>query len=234
MNKMLIRLINVYGHPESENPAAYLAEIEAAISGYPDDLQDAAASRIIRTYRGRSFPPPSVVVAACSDEAAARGALAAREPQRTAEPDWSKQDFAIADRLIRSAMGREAVEGGWIGALHDYCRNKHQLPGPHEKARLIREAREVDEAYAACCEGRAGLLSASLAELGRSFLHKRNVLAARVHGVPEPERPARLSCPTSPDPHAPVRVPRSYQRPAWDEAQKGWGNTEDGWRRHKS
>ena len=51
------------------------------------------------------------------------------DPQKTASLGaWSKPRIEKADELINSDIGRRAANEGWIIALHDYCRERCDIP----------------------------------------------------------------------------------------------------------
>ncbi|MEW5705119.1 MAG: hypothetical protein AB1781_11135 [Pseudomonadota bacterium] len=167
---LISRLSNVYGPPDCANPAAYLEEVARLVRGFSTAEQDKAGDVLLRGHRGRQFPTPHEIVAACEEARKAGAPVGVIRSAPFQHPGWAHEDIAIADRLIVSEIGREAADNGWSLGLHDFCRYNHRLPNVHEKARIIREAREFDEAYAACCSGRGGALGEALRKLGESML----------------------------------------------------------------
>lgn len=178
---LIARLSNIFGAPDCANPQAYLEEVASLISGFSADVQAKAVEIVLRTHRGHRFPTPHEIVSACDEVRKARDVgKDFTTPFR--HPGWSADDIAIADRLIVSEAGREAADGGWSLGLHDFCRYNHRLPNAHEKARIIRESKEFDEAYAACCDGRGGALGDALRKLGDSMLARRHKYADMARG----------------------------------------------------
>lgn len=179
-NKLVARLCLMYGTPDTADPAAWFAEMDRLVKSYSERELDAAADQIMRSHRGRSFPPVSEMLAACED---VRAALT-RKPLRNdpTYPEWSHAARDNADKLIRCSMGRKAAEEGWVYALHSFCRENGRHPGPHEIGGLKAIARGFDDAFRDCCDGRGGLLGDALASLGRSMLERRAELAMMTGG----------------------------------------------------
>lgn len=171
-NRLLARLCVVYGQPDSPNPAAYLAEISHLIERgkYTNAELENAGDRVIANHRGRSFPTPGEIISACADTRAAKSETV---PETPVDPQWSNASFAIADRLIKTPMGRVAATEGWILSLHDFIRREHRLPEPREIGPIKARARGFDDAYAEVCRGGGGVCSAALKRLGDTFLDKR-------------------------------------------------------------
>lgn len=68
MNLLITRLLNVFGEPDSPDPAAYLRELEMATKGVPDNLLRAAGDRVMRTHRSKAFPSIGVITSAVDEE----------------------------------------------------------------------------------------------------------------------------------------------------------------------
>lgn len=173
-NRLLTRLCVVYGQPDSPDPVAYLKEIGNLISGYSVAEMETAGDSILRNHRGRSFPTPSEIAMACAD---ARGQERESVPQHKLNPAWTNARIAVADRLIRTPMGKVAASEGWNLSLHDFIRHNGRLPEPSEIGSIKAKARGFDDAYSAVCRGDGGMLSGPLRRLGDSFLGKRDKYA---------------------------------------------------------
>jgi len=180
---LISRLANIYGPPDCANPEAYRDEVARMIRGFSTTEQDAAGDLLLKSHRGRTFPTPHEIVSACEEARKAATPLGRTVTTPSQYRGWSSEDMAIADRLIVCDLGREAADNGWSLGLHDFCRYAHRLPNAHEQARIIREAREFDESYAACCAGRGGSLGEALRKLGESMLAKRQKYADMARGV---------------------------------------------------
>jgi len=171
-NRLLARLCVVYGQPDSPDPVAYLNEISNLIGRYSDTELEKAGDAILRNHRGRSFPTPSEIAAACADARAS----STREvtPESKVDPAWSNARVALADKLIRTPLGRTAADEGWILALHDFIRVNGRLPEQGEIGPLRAKARGFDDAYASVLRGETGPLTGALRRLGDTFLAKRD------------------------------------------------------------
>lgn len=183
-NKLLSRFLVIYGPPtDTPDPSAFFAEMDRLMKGYSPAELDKAADLAIRSNKRRGWPPVNEILTACED---ARQLLTPRKEFAETHKDWSADAFKFSRNALDSPMGRRAAEEGWIGTLDTFLRQRRTLPTAAEEARLKREARQFDEALAACISKRAGVLSASLEKLGMAILDRRNRLADKVlHGVVE-------------------------------------------------
>lgn len=176
-DRFIARMVDVFQAPQTENPAGYIEETRRALAGWDERTLNQAADRLVKT--AKFFPRPAEVIEVCEAIAAER---VVPEVNAASNGPWSSAAYTEANRLINSPMGREAAKEGWIGQLHDYCREHRKLPNASRVADLKREARLFDEAYSACCAGKGGTLNDALKKLGESFLTNRNRLAAVAHG----------------------------------------------------
>lgn len=80
MNPLIARLIAVFGEPESPDPKAYLAELDRCLVKLSAERLAAAGDRLLRTYRGRSFPAIGTVLTAVEDVT----------PDTSNNQDWRK------------------------------------------------------------------------------------------------------------------------------------------------
>ncbi len=183
-NPLLARLAVIYGPPiETSDPAAFFAEMSRLMKGYSPAELDKASDLAIRANKRRGWPPVNEILTACED---ARQILAPPKKLEETHKDWSTEAFKFSNDALMSPLGRRAAQEGWIGALDTFLRRNRTLPTAANEARLKREAREFDEALAACISKRAGVLSASLEKLGTALLDRRNRLTDKVlHGVVE-------------------------------------------------
>lgn len=173
-NRLLARLCVVYGQPDSPDPVAYLTEIGKLLKGYTETEMEKAGDAVLRNHRGRAFPTPSEIAGACAD---ARAGSSRETVPAFKDHNWTNERIALADKLIKSPMGREAADEGWILSLHDFIRENERLPEPREIGLIKAKARGFDEAYAAVCSGAGGVCSAALRRLGDTFLKKREKYA---------------------------------------------------------
>lgn len=176
-NHFIDRMLSIFHAPITENEAGFVEEMRKALAGWDKATLDVAADRLAKTCK--FFPKPAEVIEVCEQIAAER---AKPQPNEASRGPWSGDAFRDANRLINSPMGKEAAKDGWIGQLHDFCREARKLPNASQIAHLKREAKLFDEAYSACCAGKGGTLNDALKKLGESFLENRNRLAAIANG----------------------------------------------------
>lgn len=144
-NPLLDRLVVVFGPPQSDDPAAYLKEVQKLIAKYSPPELDKAADLLMRSSKW--FPKPSEIAVACAD---AREMLTPSQPFDPAKKknlDWTKESMERADRLIQSELGRKAADEGWILGLWDHYRKTPRQPTPKEIIRAKEKAEEFNEAY---------------------------------------------------------------------------------------
>lgn len=145
-----------FSDPPGKHADEFFAELAKDISRYPEPVLRRAVMRIRNTRKQRGFPS----FAEC------REALEAEMPKEaTRNPKsfhqyeaWTPARIRGADDLICCKLGVQACEQGWIGALHDFCREYERLPVGREIDDLRRQARQFDEAMINARQ--AGLLSA--------------------------------------------------------------------------
>jgi hypothetical protein len=184
MSGLLDRLVVMYGKPETGDVPAYFAELSKMLVKYSDDELERAGNTIVRTHRGRAFPTPSEIVTACEDVRAARSAP--RAPANSFEdkyPEWSKQAFAIADRMTAGEIGRRAAKEGWILGLHEFCRKQRRMPSSSEMSAIQKDAEFVTRCAAGVVD--MGHFHGPLQKLAVAMLGRREKLAQKVLG----ERP---------------------------------------------
>lgn len=180
-NSLLQRLVVVYGKPETSDVTAYFAELGKMLAKYAGKELELAGDLIVRTHRGRSFPTPSEIVTACEDVRASSSPI--RPPASSFEeknPEWSKQSFAIADRLVACELGKRAAREGWVLGLHEFCRKHHRLPSSSE----IRPIEQDSEFVTRCAAGVVdmGYFHAPLQRFARAIMARREKLARKVLG----------------------------------------------------
>lgn len=183
-NPLLSRFLVIYGPPtDTPDPTAFFGEMSRLMKGYSPAELDKAADLAIRSNKRRGWPPVNEILTACED---ARQLLTPRKEFAETHKDWSADAFKFSRNALDSPLGRRAAEEGWIGTLDTFLRQRRTLPTAAEEVRLKREARQFDEALAACISKRAGVLSAPLEKLGTALLDRRNRLTDKVlHGVVE-------------------------------------------------
>lgn len=179
MNKLLTKLLRMYGNPTSPDPKLMLEELDKSMRGY-SDLELVEAMRFILPKSKGFFPDPETIIEACSK---ARADLRTEKTPETyvADAEWSPKAKADADELIKSDLGRKAADEGWIGYLWDFCRKHRRHPTPHEQMKLIRSAKSFDDLIE---QGK--LQDGSWSKLGSRFADgaqsRRKKLADIAHG----------------------------------------------------
>ncbi len=144
-NPLLDRLVVVFGPPQSDDPQAYLREVQKLIAKYTPTELDKAADLLVRSSKW--FPKPAEIAVACAD---AREMLTPSQPFDPAKKknlDWTKEALDRADRLIQSDLGRRAADEGWVLALWDHYRKTPRQPSPKEIIGFKTKADEFNEAY---------------------------------------------------------------------------------------
>jgi len=178
----LSRLQTMYGEPDSDDPAAFLAEYARLLRNYTAKELDGAGDIVLRRNRYKTWPTVGECVNACEDVRDAASVGAPPPGIQDKYPEWSKEAVGKAYRLINSELGKQAAKDGWIMSLWDFCRKNRRLPREGELGRLIGTSREFDNAYRQVCAGGGGALGSALERLGASMLEKRSKLSAIANG----------------------------------------------------
>lgn len=162
--------------PATTDDDLFIQGYRKAIQGWRGDILAEAANRLVKTSKW--FPKAAEVIEVCESIAASRVV----PDTKPGNLFFTGEAFRTANRLIRSEMGKEAARDGWIGQLHDFCRQKGRLPKGFEISHLKSEAKLFDASYSEVCAGKGGTLGTALRKLGETFLEKRNDLAAIANG----------------------------------------------------
>lgn len=182
-NKMLQKFGLMYGPPVKDPHGAkeFIAEYARLLSQYSETELEAAADKIVRVRKFRTWPTIGDCIEVLENQRS--DSHERNAPQSRTEPtypEWTREARAVADKLVNCEMGRKAAREGWILSLHDYCRKNRKLPGPYETGALIESARFVDQCAAGAID--MGLCHQALARYAQEFLAKRERLAVRVLG----------------------------------------------------
>lgn len=97
---------------------------------------------------------------------------------------WSDERRILADQLVMTEQGRRAAKEGWILGLHNFIRERGEVPRTSSQENALRvSSQEFEEEYRKCLNG--GFPQAkALSELGTKMLERREELAQMVlHGV---------------------------------------------------
>jgi len=121
-NKMIERLLIVFGAPARENVDGYLKEIAELTDHFGETVLDRAATALVRDG-GHSWPAPKAIVQACVD---ARETLSGKTITPRAETEWGKDDER-ATRWARAFcqrtdLGRRAFDEGWGRQVYNWAR----------------------------------------------------------------------------------------------------------------
>jgi hypothetical protein len=145
---------------DEEQEKAWVSTMARELSGFSEDVLDRAIKEMIRTRKDRRIPLVPECLSACHDakrwiDAEKRnGQLPIEQegvPSSWAEHTNERKKLALD--ILRSPVGRQAAQEGWIGALDEYVRKNAKMPPPSEFGALKRKAKEFDEAYALCVRG---------------------------------------------------------------------------------
>ena len=180
-------------HARPELETAWIRSMADALRSYPAPVLEEAAKHIIATRKYTSFPLPAECKQACVAVAEYRQFLAKSQTlppfRSTAGDEWTSERVRLAYDLIKSGMGKQAANEGWVLALWNFARQHARLPTDAEVIQCKRDARDFDEAYATCVKG--GWPEAKKWEaLGSSMLAKREKLSGEVLGKPDITRTA--------------------------------------------
>jgi hypothetical protein len=113
--------------------ALWLRSMEEILSDFEPKVLMEAAGAIVRERdpqkHGTMFPKASECVAACM-AAKRRLELAAVPllPKSEKANLWSTERLALANDLMKTAMGRAAAAEGWVSSLYHFARCNQRLP----------------------------------------------------------------------------------------------------------
>ena len=131
-DKFIEPLRAAFNDPPGNRHEEFFAQLAKIVAKYERGAMTGAAEHIIATRTQRGFPTIGECRKALHDAAGSSKPKAKRGSDD--HPEWSRERVAEADALICSDLGVEACMDGWIGALHDFCRENQRLP----------EGREID------------------------------------------------------------------------------------------
>ncbi len=179
-NPLTERLGIIYGKPDSADPVAFIAAYAKITNKYADSELEAAAERILKTRKVRSWPTVGECVAALEDHRAERY----RPAVVSKHPEWSQEAEASADKAIDSDIGRQAAQQGWLLGLHNHFRRMYaaktpgRLPTSHETVKLMKDAKYVQQ----CADGAVamGHQHEALLKYARSMRAKESELGRKV------------------------------------------------------
>jgi hypothetical protein len=115
---------------DKDEEAAAKEDMMEDFKNFSDEILAAAAKKIRSTRTYKTMPTVgeiATVLAALSYSDKPQAAFVNLRKSDW-EEFWSKGAICKANKLIQSELGRRAAKEGWITGLHDYCRNKGELP----------------------------------------------------------------------------------------------------------
>lgn len=177
-------------------------EYERALSGNKDEVLNRAVDNILRKTKFRVWPTIGECVDAVRSAAGEMNENFRDRAERAFDekyPEWSKEAFAIADRMVKCKLGKAALEQDWLLGLHEFIRNERRYPNGTEQREIIRITRKIDKIaangdvwpeldakWADYLKKRQIELQGSMRSWARSFVKRRQELSERLG--PEIER----------------------------------------------
>lgn len=143
MNKLLTKLLRMFGNPTVPDPKLMLEELDLSLRGYTGHELDQSMRYILPKCSG-FFPDPSVIIEACV-RARSENSSGRQVQTFVEDSEWTPEAKAKAYDLIKTDLGKKAADEGWIGHLWDFCRKHRRHPTPHEQMKLMSSARSFDE-----------------------------------------------------------------------------------------
>ena len=168
--------------PDTATADDFMRDFRKDLSGFSGDVYALAAKnlRTAKVYR-KFFPTNGTIRAACLDARDELMTQAGRAKRNDARDDgaWRPERIALADRIIRSPLGVQAAEEGWIVHLHDWCRENKRVPNDFEKREVRRHGLEIAAERDRLAQAAEGSPNAMIiaASIGRAMESKRENLA---------------------------------------------------------
>lgn len=142
------KMQGVYGEP-NEHQVRIVFEKLGDCSG---PVLDMVVEHFFTTRRYKSWPMPAEIITAAAD---AKATLNPPPPWRPhvapGFEEWTDEHINKANELIKSTVGVQALEGGWLEDLWQFCRKSCRLPDRHEQADIQRKSNHhatMDRAFA--------------------------------------------------------------------------------------
>ena len=166
---------------------AYAEDLQRELSGYLPDVLERARRDMVRKRVKTQTPSVAECIGYCSEakkwiDAESNKGQLLPPPERNHE--WSPERVKLAYELIRTPLGKQAADQGWVLALWNFVRKNGRHPvSEREFAQARADARSLDDAYAMCvrgAEGVAGMMLKACETWGASMLAKRKALAEEV------------------------------------------------------
>lgn len=198
ISEFIARLVVHFGEPkfdvsDSDRPWAHKEwsrDMNDHLKKYDREVLELAASRMAAAGKYRRFPLLSECVAAC-DKAESwldsqKPKLPIRDPGSL--PEYSQDRENLARDLIKSPMGKQAAQEGWIWGLYVFCVRNARLPTHSEinegKKALKPGAKAAELDVERAARGEFGALSPYILQMGKALLQRRDEMKDFVlHGV---------------------------------------------------
>lgn len=100
--KLISRLLNIFGEPKCEDPAAYIDEFEQAISGYAEDVLAQAGTEVIK--RCTFWPRPAEVIGIIEEICRRRDAAKPDPPRPKDLPQPTPEQVARSRQILAAAV----------------------------------------------------------------------------------------------------------------------------------
>lgn len=149
------RFLTVFGPPKTDNVEAMFAEYERALARNSTEVLHRAVDKILRKTKFRAWPTIGECVDAVQSAAGDLNEPSRDRAERAFDekyPEWSKEAFAIADRMVKSKLGKAALHQDWLLGLHEFIRKERRYPNGEEQREIIRVTRKIDKIAASADE----------------------------------------------------------------------------------
>lgn len=179
---------------------AYAEDLQRELSGFSADILERARRDMVRK-RTKTQTPTVAECIGYAEEAKRWSEMERNKGQLIADPakqpyhEWSTERVKLAYELIRTPLGKQAAQEGWILALWEFIRKNGRHPtSEREFSQCKASARGFDEAYAATVRGDAreidgrmlpfnAVVQQACIRWGDSVLKRRERLAAEAMGT---------------------------------------------------
>lgn len=140
VNLFLSKVRAHFGDPrlaEGVEEKDFYADFIRELSYYSDRCLTLAGQKLVASREKRIFPTLAACIGACREVSMQLAAEGPVQPRKDRNPEWSKEAYAEANRLICSEIGRRAAAEGWIIGLWDFCRENRRWPNNFEAKRVM-------------------------------------------------------------------------------------------------
>lgn len=191
--RKFVMAVGVHFPPLAQGDEAdvWMASMARVLGRMETHVLSAAAALIIETRNpkrdGKWFPTPSECIVACDTarqriENDKRGSKPLLSHGERDQSPWASWRCDLADTLIKTPMGERAAAGGWIVTLWNFCREHGRLPSEEQARAMAVSAGDIPKLIEDL-ESDPNALAQMCARWGRSFVERRQQMAAYVSGV---------------------------------------------------